>query len=200
MVDSTDQALSYGEGVLRSQRLRLRPVQEADLTLLEQWWHIPGLLPLQAGHSAPRPDGAQLETFRAWFANASSDAGFAVERLEDQELLGAVTLYGATARLTSATFAIQLRPDVSGQGYGTEATRLMVDYGFSTLPLHRIELQVYAFNDRALRCYRSAGFTQEGVRRQVVFVDGQWHDQILMSVLRPEWEATRPVETDATRS
>jgi len=52
-----------------------------------------------------------------------------------------------------------------------------------------VQLEVWAFNERALRCYRAAGFTEEGRRRQVTFHDGRWHDEVLMSVLQPEWAA-----------
>lgn len=189
MITDANDAMTFGEQVGRSARLRLRPVQEDELVLLERWWNCEALLPHQAGNVIPRPDGGRIEEFQRWYSNTDpAHVGFAVERLVDGELLGAAVLYGATYAAPAATFAIQLRPDVLGHGYGTEATRLIVDYGFRALPLHRIELRVYAFNDRAIRCYRSAGFVEEGTRRQVVFLDGQWHDELIMSVVRPDWD------------
>jgi RimJ/RimL family protein N-acetyltransferase len=55
--------------------------------------------------------------------------------------------------------------DVWGQGYGTEATGLMLDHAFGTLRLHRIALSVFAFNERAIRSYRRVGFLVEGRSR-----------------------------------
>jgi RimJ/RimL family protein N-acetyltransferase len=64
----------------------------------------------------------------------------------------------------------------------------MVRYGFQELGLNRIELGVWAFNDRAIAAYRKVGFVEEGRRRQMTFHAGQFHDEVLMSILRSEWD------------
>lgn len=191
-VNTTNEISAYAEAVMRSERLCLRPMQESDLPQLEQWWHTPAMLPLQTGMVIPRPEGSRLEEFRKWHSNENvTSLGFAIERLEDSQLLGSVALFGMSIGRLTATFAIQMRPDLTGQGYGTEATRLMVDYAFSTLPLHRIELGVFGYNDRARKAYAKAGFREEGQRRETIFLGGQWHDEIIMAILRQDWEATR---------
>lgn len=75
-----------------------------------------------------------------------------------------------------------------GKGYGTEALRLLVNYGFKTLNLNRLELKVYDFNVRAIKCYKKVGFIEEGRKRQGVFKNGQYHDVIIMSILQKEWK------------
>ncbi len=188
--------MEYGEQVLTGERLRLRPVQEEDLGPLEQWWNDPATLPLQSLSVLPRPSGGHLESFRGWYRNTDGgNVGFAVERQEDGQLLGAVVLFGATVVQPSATFAIQLGPHATGRGYGLEATRLTVDYGFRVLPLHRIQLLVWAFNGRARTTYERAGFLQEGCRREVIFRDGRWEDEIQMAMTRGDWEAQRRTPT-----
>ena len=88
----------------------------------------------------------------------------------------------------SASFRIALQgKDFYGQGYGTEATKLIVDYGFSQLNLHRIELEVYDFNPRAQRVYEKAGFKKEGVKRDVLLWEGSYQSAIVMSILEDEW-------------
>ncbi len=74
-----------------------------------------------------------------------------------------------------------------GQGYGSEAGRLIVDYGFKKLKLHRIFLQVIAYNIRGIKSYKKIGFRIEGRSRQHVWRDGYWHDKIWMGILREEW-------------
>jgi [ribosomal protein S5]-alanine N-acetyltransferase len=75
-----------------------------------------------------------------------------------------------------------------GQGLGREITRLVVAWGFGGLGLHRIELEVLAFNTRAIRCYLACGFRQEGVRREAeLYPDGR-KDLICMGLLRSEYE------------
>lgn len=76
-----------------------------------------------------------------------------------------------------------------GQGLGREITRLVVAWGFGGLRLHRIELEVLAFNTRAIRCYLACGFRQEGVRREAELYPDGWKDLISMGLLRSEYEA-----------
>ena len=75
-----------------------------------------------------------------------------------------------------------------GQGLGREITRLVVAWGFGGLGLHRIELEVLAFNTRAIRCYLACGFRQEGVRREAELYPDGWKDLISMGLLRSEYE------------
>ncbi len=99
------------------------------------------------------------------------------------------------ARLTvrwedeKARFAIGLfDPSVWGQGLGTEITKLVLGYAFETLRLHRVELKVLAYNTRAIRCYEKSGFIKEGIEREGALVEGTFHDDIRMSILRKEFE------------
>jgi RimJ/RimL family protein N-acetyltransferase len=76
-----------------------------------------------------------------------------------------------------------------GRGYGTDASKVTIRYGFQELNLHRIWLDVFGYNDRAQDLYRRLGFTEEGRLREHMARDGRRHDVILMGLLRPEWEA-----------
>ncbi|MFX0082807.1 MAG: GNAT family N-acetyltransferase [Candidatus Hodarchaeota archaeon] len=74
-----------------------------------------------------------------------------------------------------------------GKGYGTEAMKLLVEYGFNTLNLNRIQLETYDFNIRALKSYKKVGFKEEGTRRKAIFKNGEYHDVIMMGILKDEW-------------
>lgn len=87
----------------------------------------------------------------------------------------------------SCQFRILIGPAGQGRGLGTEATRLIVGYGFEVLGMHRIHLGVYDYNPRAQRAYEKVGFVREGVNRDELFLDGEWHDSINMSILEDEW-------------
>jgi RimJ/RimL family protein N-acetyltransferase len=63
----------------------------------------------------------------------------------------------------------------------------MLDYGFGIANLHRIELDVFAFNERAIRTYEKLGFQREGVKRDMLYYNHQYHDAILMSILEHEF-------------
>lgn len=89
----------------------------------------------------------------------------------------------------SCGFRIALAPGFRDRGVGSEATRLIVDYVFEALPIHRISLEVFEFNPRAIHVYERAGFVREGVQRDALRWDGEFHDAITMSILRPDWLA-----------
>ncbi|MBI6874450.1 GNAT family N-acetyltransferase [Clostridium aciditolerans] len=74
-----------------------------------------------------------------------------------------------------------------GKGYGTEALRLLLDYTFLELNLHRVSLRVFSFNDRAIKLYEKIGFKKEGESRESIFREGKWHHIIHMGILQSEY-------------
>lgn len=174
--------LGAAREVLTGDRVRLRELRDADLPTLVDWWRRPEVAVFN-DRVQPRPDKPLEDMFRQWSDNGSSaGAGFCVETL-DGGLVGHVTLWGAEVRNRCATFGIMIGPEYQSQGLGSEATRLMVDYGFNELGLHRIEPMVNADNARAIAAYRRAGFEQEGLFRSKLFYGGRFHDQVFMAVL-----------------
>ncbi|GAA2626872.1 GNAT family N-acetyltransferase [Paractinoplanes durhamensis] len=178
---------------LTGARIRFRELREVDLADLVTWWQDPDVLISQTnGPLHPRPADAIAEQFRAWNRNQGTDAGFIVVTRDGGTMLGHVSLWGADVHNRTATFAIIIGPPHQGQGYGGEATRLMVRYGFTELNLHRIQLSVLGYNERALHTYAKAGFTDEGRDREAVFRGGRWHDQVRMGILDHEWHSGNP--------
>jgi diamine N-acetyltransferase len=87
----------------------------------------------------------------------------------------------------TAEFGIGIgEPDCRGKGYGTEATRLVLDYAFTLLGLHNVWLRVFAYNEWAIRAYRRAGFKELGRRREAHRVGGRAYDEVLMDCLATE--------------
>ncbi len=74
-----------------------------------------------------------------------------------------------------------------GKGYGQEALKLMLDYGFNTLNLYNIYLGVYSFNEQAMACYKKVGFKEAGRLRKAKFHNGKRYDDIKMDMLREEF-------------
>jgi RimJ/RimL family protein N-acetyltransferase len=91
-------------------------------------------------------------------------------------------------RSKSIKLAILLEPNFQGQGLGSEAVAVMLEYAFKTFDLHRVSLSAFSSNPAGLRAYERAGFRFEGVRRKAWFRDGEWHDDVVMAVLRSEWQ------------
>lgn len=108
-------------------------------------------------------------------------ADYAILRASDRAYVGDASLSDLDEDNQSMSFRIALIE--FGQGYGTEATRLMLDYAFDVVGVHRVTLEVFDFNKRAQRVYEKCGFVREGVQREALYWDGQWHDTIDMAVL-----------------
>lgn len=92
----------------------------------------------------------------------------------------------------AAIFFITLfDPEDKGKGYGGEATRLIVEYGFDTLNLNRIQLHVWVDNIAGVKAYQKAGFQIEGTLRQAMYHEGRYCDFYVMGILREEYDAMK---------
>ncbi|AUI57793.1 GNAT family N-acetyltransferase [Amycolatopsis sp. BJA-103] len=128
------------------------------------------------------------EQIRNWLASRpglEDRADYAILRKEDRGYLGDVVLSDFDEHNRSASFRIALTgPGVFGKGYGTEATKLILDFAFDVVGVHRVSLEVFDFNPRAQRVYEKCGFVREGLQREALWWDGEWHDVITMAVLK----------------
>jgi RimJ/RimL family protein N-acetyltransferase len=119
-------------------------------------------------------------------------ADWAIIDLETEQYVGEIVLNELNEDDASINFRIMLAPGHPGRGFGTEATRAILDYAFDRIGLHRVELDVYSFNPRAQRSYEKAGFRYEGRQRDTLFWDGEWVDSILMAVLSTDERPAAP--------
>lgn len=139
---------------------------------------------LTGSHNEPDP-GA----IRMWCATRAAQPDrldLAVEDPESGEFLGELALTRLDPDNESADIRIALRLDMAGQGIGTEAIRLVLDYAFERVGLYRVQLEVFEFNPRAIRAYEKAGFRHEGRMRGALLWDGERHDTFLMGVRRDD--------------
>lgn len=143
---------------------------------------------------------AEAEAWLATRPGQPDRADWAIVRRADGVFLGEVVLNDLDHENASAGFRIALaHPSLYGRGYGTEATRLVVEYALLDAGLHRVALEVYAFNERAQHVYESCGFVVEGRLREALDWDGRRYDAILMSVLRSDLEGS-PEAVSSERS
>jgi RimJ/RimL family protein N-acetyltransferase len=195
-VNPSDEPAFDQQVVLTGARVRLRPFAEGDLDVLHAMLHEP---------VGRRLTGTIQEFTRedsdAWYRSRGQDPArldLAIADLTSDRCIGEVALMDLEPPNRRCSFRIGLTaPDVYGRGFGTEATTLLLDHAFVDLGLHRIELEVFAFNGRARHVYDRLGFRGEGIKRDVLFLDGRFHDAIQMALLAPRWEggrrsATRP--------
>lgn len=136
------------------------------------------------------PGTVSLETVQQFIARAGDereDRHFAIAG-EGDEYQGTVSLKHISPRDRTAEYAIALRQGASGKGLGSFATREVLRVGFVEMDLHKIYLNVYADNQRALSLYEKCGFRLEGEFKQHLFVRGEYKDLKWYGMLRCEYD------------
>lgn len=167
------------------QRIRLRAREEGDLDAFYRWindWETIKYLGQRYARSR--------DFERKWLALGDpsyGNASFVVETLDGGVPIGWCGLHGATPEDRCAHLGIAIGDhDYLEGGYGTDIMRTLCGFGFAVLNLHRIDLTVYDWNTRAIRCYEKVGFQHEGVIRDGIFKAGRWNNLVHMGLLREE--------------
>lgn len=120
--------------------------------------------------------------------NSSSEASFVIVTINENKMIGTVSLEKIDHINRCATLGIFIGDEeYRNNGFGTEAIKLILEYGFKYLNLRNIRLSLMEFNDRALKCYKKCGFKEYGRRRKCKFVDGEYYDSIEMDILAEEF-------------
>ncbi len=136
---------------------------------------------------AYRPvDWMSYNTWLTDLGKNSSQVLFAIRRVSQSKIIGFVVFKNIQPVHRSAELGVRIGSDADrGKGYGREAVKLALKYAWDHLNLNRVQLSVFANNNRAIRAYKAAGFETEGVLRQAAFINGEWTDSVLMAALRP---------------
>ncbi len=108
---------------------------------------------------------------------------------KDGERKGFISLIDIDLEDGKAEIGLAISVDEQGKGYGTEASRLMTDYGFRELRLHRIYAGVFAPNPRSVKIWEGLGYKKECVMREHVYIDGEYRDKYIFGILREEWRS-----------
>ena len=133
---------------------------------------------------------ASSEGEKKFFEESISDKNyqFFIVTLDDDKLIGTVSLLKLKPIDRTATLGIFIgNKEYRIKGYGTEAIKLLLDFGFNYLNLHSIKLDVLSFNERGIKCYQKCGFKECGRRRECRFINGKYYDSIEMDILDSEF-------------
>lgn len=101
---------------------------------------------------------------------------------QSKQLIGTTGLYEINWIIKSAEIRIRIgNKKFLGKGHGTEAIKLLIDFAFNDLGLHRLWLTVFDYNLAAIAVYKKCGFKIEGRLKHGGFIDGKWVNLILMA-------------------
>ncbi len=170
---------------LRGEFVELAPLRPNDSPVLFEWINDRELVILNAPF---RP--VSREAHEAWFEEVQRRPDtriFGIKLIDRDRLVGSCQLHDIHPVHRSAELQIRIgAEDARGRGVGTEATRLLLRFGFEELDLHRVYLHVLATNERALRLYRRVGLRTEGTLREAACIEGEWIDVVVMAILHSD--------------
>ncbi len=113
---------------------------------------------------------------------------FAVVEKSSGDLVGSASLTDVDDVNRSAELGIWIKEEYWGKGYGTEAEKLLLKYGFEELNLHSIRGRAYESNKRSKRVMEKVGMKEVGKLRDGIYRHGEYHDIIYLDILKEEWE------------
>jgi len=175
--------------MLRGKRIKLTPIKREYIESFLRWFNDPEITQYLVMY---RPL-TQMEE-EDWFENLKNwqDTIFfsivVSEEDSSEKLIGNCGIHNINWKNRVGEVGIAIgEKQYHNKGFGTEAMELLLEYGFNTVNLNRIELFVYDYNTRAINMYKKLGYTEEGRKRQFIWNKGKYHDAIMMGMLAEEW-------------
>jgi RimJ/RimL family protein N-acetyltransferase len=173
-------------GLLRGERVDIRPVEYEDLPLIHRWEADPAM---SGDYIAPAPVPlAQLQKRFSERPGWSDEYGRVLAVRKDGTPVGLLSYHRVSYGMTSPAFniGIGMAPEHRGQGYGSEAQQLLADYLLFTYPVGRVEASTDVKNIGEQRALERAGFVREGVARSAHWRESAWHDMVVYSRIRSD--------------
>ncbi|WP_047986293.1 GNAT family N-acetyltransferase [Ornithinibacillus californiensis] len=174
--------------MLSSNRLLLRKMEERDIETYHSWRNDLDVMKT----TNLSLDLYTLNETRNFvdniILNSTSSKSYIIEQRDRNIPIGVTSLINIDTKNRNAECIIDIgEKEYWGMGYGTEALKLLLDYAFLELNLHRVSLRVFSLNERAIHIYKKLGFVQEGVIREGLYRNGKWQDIITMGILKGEY-------------
>lgn len=170
-------------------RLYLSPMREEDAPIYVKWLNDKNI----SENIGLDSKVITLAFEKKWISDNLDGYIFAIVLKETDELIGNISLNDVDLIHRSASLGIFIGEENNrGCGYGKEAIKLILDYGFNNLNLNNIMLRVYSFNKRAIKVYESLGFKTFGIRHKSHYFKGKFYDEIHMEVLKEQYSEIEP--------
>lgn len=171
------------------EKIILRPFQPEDISFMEESIKDPEVKKF-TGSSGDYDTKALSDWYNT--RNQQEDRlDLAIVDKNTEEVVGEAVINEYDEDKESMNYRILIGPRGRDRGFGSEATKLMVDYVFEHTVLKQVTLGVYAFNPRAQRVYEKVGFIIESVDRAELEHEGKWIDAYNMTLTRERWEKIR---------
>ncbi len=174
--------------MLSTERLKFRKMVNDDISIYHKWRNDFEVM----FSTSLSLDLYSFEETKHFVENiilgSSNSKSYIIEDKETNKPIGVTSLVNIDVKNQNAEVIIDIgEKNYWGNGLGTEALKIILEYAFLELNLYRISLRVFSLNSKAIHIYTKLGFKQEGVSRQCLYRNGEWHDIIQMGILKEEY-------------
>jgi len=177
--------------MLKGENIVLRPLKIEDLEKVNRWRNNIELIKLTQGIRFPK----SREMDEEWFNNVLRDKSnrniyFGVQETETDELVGLIQLNDIDYISGTARWGFVIgEKESQGKGYSTEAPELLFNYAFNVLNLRKIYGYPISYNIATMKMHdKIGGFKEEGILKQHVYFDGKYHDVLILSLFREDFQ------------
>ena len=170
---------------IEGERIYLSPMQTSDLSLFLKWVNDREVSDKIGNTSLTFNEKNEM----AWIEQSleKGEPSFTIVTKENDAPIGNCSFMDIDHINRCGTVGIFIgEEEYRNNGFGTEAMKLLVNYGFKILNLHNINLWVYSFNDRAIACYKKVGFTEIGRRHECYYLEGKYYDRVMMEIINDD--------------
>jgi RimJ/RimL family protein N-acetyltransferase len=181
--------------MFRGEKVFIRPMALEDLPYVMRWRNDGELAKyIWPGMPTPTPVAKQREWYDQMHADENRKV-FSICEAAGQHPIGIIGFSNINPKNQSGYLFIWIGESAYwGRGFGSEAMVLFLGYGYRILNLRRIILEVYDYNERAIKAYEKVGFVKEGKVRRSIFKDGRYVDEYVMSMLKDEYFTKYPIQ------
>ncbi|MCB2291576.1 GNAT family N-acetyltransferase [Clostridium sp. CS001] len=170
--------------MLKGKLVLLRCVERRDINIFYDIWSDEEVRKLDGNFVLPPSKEDVLSNFNK-FANIDKKHLSIVN--EKGVVVGYITYLEVKDAKNVYVLGITIGPNFWNRGYGQDSIKALLKHLFMDMAAHRVELEVLAFNLRAIQCYKRCGFVEEGRKRKTCFSDGEYRDVVIMGILKEDF-------------
>ncbi|MCM3759031.1 GNAT family N-acetyltransferase [Sporosarcina aquimarina] len=178
--------------LFKGKRIRLRKISniDEDVSIYHKWRNDVEVMQF-TNPSLDVFTYTETENFIKSITESYNSKGYMIEEVKTNKPIGVTSLINIDYVNRNAECIIDIgEKDYWSKGIGTEAFSLLLDFAFNELNLHKVNLRVFSFNERAIRLYQKLGFYEEGRLMEQLYRNGSWHDVVFMGLLKRNYKVS----------
>ena len=179
--------------MLRGKRVLLRSVEKRDISIFYEMWCDKDVRKYDGTYVIPPSKEYIMENF---YKVMRLDKKYLSIVSEKGVVLGYITYKVVPDSKNVYELGITISKNFWNRGYGQDSIRTLLRFLFMDFAAIRVELEVLAFNLRAISCYKKCGFLHEGIKRNRYFTDGEYKDVVIMGITKNDFHNYYSEETD----